>query len=232
MAVQAIGSVRKYGKRILLIIVAIFFSVSSALFINQQFSIEHVEIIGQGVNIAIDENKLPKNLLFFPTESVAGSILTENTLIEQVQIEKKYPHTLVIHISPRTPFANILQNDAYIQVDRTGFVLGASEGMAPLPVISFPVRSVIIGTRITDEKFMHALAFLEKTKEFISFDHVDEYDSASFRATMGQTDIIIPQLGEPDRITTTLQTLLAGFRIKGTLPKTIDLRFDKPIVTF
>lgn len=232
MAVQAIGSVRKYGERILWIIIAIFFSLGTALFINQQFSIEHVEIIGQDVNIAIDEKKLPKNLLFFPSESVVKSILAENTLIEHVQIEKKYPHTLVIRVSPRTPFVNVPQNDGYIEVDRTGFVLGPSEGMAPLPVISFPVGSVIVGTRITDEKFMHALAFLENAKEIISFDHVDEHDSASFRATMGQTDIIIPQLSEPERITTTLQTLLTGFRIKGTLPKTIDLRFDKPIVTF
>ncbi len=226
------GSIRKYGKRILLIIFTIIFSLGSALFINREFSIEHVEIIGQGVNIAIDEKKLPKNLLFFPSEAVVKSLLSENSMIDRVQVQKKYPHTLVILVTPRVPFVNVRQNDRYVEVDRTGFVLGVSDGMAPLPVISFPVPSIIVGKRITDETFMHALALLEKTKTTVSIDLLDEYDSASFRATMGQTDIIIPQLGEYEHIATTLQMLLAGFRIKGTLPKTIDLRFDKPIVTF
>lgn len=232
MTLQAIGSARKYGKRIFFIIIAIIISIGTAQLINQHFSIEHVEIIGKSVNISIDEKKLPNNLLFFPSVSVIRSILSENSMIERVQIEKKYPHTLVIHVSQRTPFVKLLQNDEYIEVDRTGFVLGASAGKELLPVVTFPVSSVIIGSRVTDEKFMHVLAFLEKTKEIISFDYLDEYDSASFRAVMGQTDIIIPQQEAYERITTTLQTLMTGFRIKGTLPKTIDLRFDKPIVTF
>lgn len=232
MSVHGVGSVRKYGKRILLVIFTIIFSFGTALFINRQFSVEHVEIIGQGVTIAIDEKKLPKNLLFFPSDAVSRSLLSENSMIDSVQIQKKYPHTLVIVVTPRVPFVNVRQNDRKIAIDRTGLVLGESDGMAPLPIISLPVPSIIVGKRITDETFMHALALLEKTKATASFDLLDEYDSASFRATMGQTDIIIPQLGEYARIATTLQTLLAGFRIKGTLPKTIDLRFDKPIVTF
>lgn len=232
MAVYGDGKVRKHGKRILVIIFTIIFSLSVALYVNKQFFIEHVEIIGQGVNIALDEKKLPKNLLFFPSDTVIQSLLSENSMIERVQIRKKYPHTLGIVITPRVPFVNLQQNSSLIAVDRTGFVLGEADGMLPLPVISFPVASIIFGKRITDETFKHALAFLDKTKSIASFDHLDVYDSASFRATMGQTDIIIPQLGEYEHIATTLQTLLAGFRIKGTLPKTIDLRFDKPIVTF
>lgn len=232
MAVYGEGTVRKHGKRILLVTLAIIFSLGIALFVNQQFFIEHVEIIGHGVNISIDEKKLPKNLLFFPSDTVTKSLLSENSMIESLQIRKKYPHTLVIVVTPRMPFVNIQQNNSFIAVDRTGFVLGASYSMDKLPVILFSIPSVIFGKRIMDETFMHALAFLDNTKAIVSFDHVDVYDSASFRASMGQTDIIIPQLGEYEHIATTLQTLLAGFRIKGTLPKTIDLRFDKPIVTF
>ncbi len=60
---------------------------------------------------------------------------------------------------------------------------------------------------------------------------ISEKDSASILATMGHTNIFLPQKGDLKVKAGTLQTIVMGFRIKGTLPTVIDLRFEKPIVT-
>jgi cell division septal protein FtsQ len=60
------------------------------------FSLQTIEVVGTNVQVIIDEKKMSKNLFFFPSDRVRKEILTNNTLLSDVQFQKKYPHTLVI----------------------------------------------------------------------------------------------------------------------------------------
>jgi hypothetical protein len=77
-----------------------------------------------------------------------------------------------------------------------------------------------------------ALAFLNGTRDFLPIQTITIEDDSSLRAKSNTMDILFPQDGSMPAILATLQTLLSGFRIKGTLPTLIDLRFNKPMVKF
>ena len=79
---------------------------------------------------------------------------------------------------------------------------------------------------------VQAVSLIKKTKTFIQWSFIEPYETQSIRARFGQTDIIITQTNDLSQVLDTLQTLMEGFRIKGTMPKSIDLRFGKPIVQF
>ncbi|KKU88687.1 MAG: hypothetical protein UY16_C0003G0029 [Candidatus Gottesmanbacteria bacterium GW2011_GWA2_47_9] len=98
------------------------------------------------------------------------------------------------------------------------------------PVLRTPVGRLTTQTGIV--VLVQSLRFAEAVggQEVIS--SITARDGPSLVATIGETDILFTQDVEVETVATTLQTLLTGFRIKGSLPKTIDLRFDKPIVTF
>ena len=76
---------------------------------------------------------------------------------------------------------------------------------------------------------MAALAFLTGTRGVLPVGLVEE-QSGSLHAVSATLDIFFTQ-DAIEQTLATLQTLIAGFRIKGTLPKVIDLRFDKPVIT-
>ena len=79
---------------------------------------------------------------------------------------------------------------------------------------------------------IQAIALISKTKSFIQWSRIESFETQSIRAKTGQTDILITQTSDLTYVRDTLQTLMEGFRIKGTMPKSIDIRFSKPVVQF
>jgi hypothetical protein len=112
-------------------------------------------------------------------------------------------------------------------------VLEDSDTSIPdLPHLVIPLTAVRIGETINDPRVAAAIAFVKGTRDFLPVQTITIEDESSLRAKSNTMDILFPQDGSSATILATLQTLLAGFRIKGTLPTFIDLRFNKPIVKF
>jgi hypothetical protein len=119
-----------------------------------------------------------------------------------------------------------------VLVDRTGIVLSDGETGGKLPRIILPTDPMRVGEKLKDTRVAVALAFIEGLGTFSPVTSMEWQEGWYFLAKVGKTDIFIPQDKPMSGLLATLQTLLAGFRIKGTLPTVVDLRFDKPIVKF
>lgn len=197
------------------------------------FEIKTISIIGSGLSVSIDQNKITKNLLFFPAAKLRQQILHDQPLISEVIFKKKYPHTLIIEALPRVASARFEDGGRVVLVDKSGVILGDAATRSNLPLLIFNIGIPLTpGTEIKDKSVLGALSFINITQDFLNIENIVQADSLSLRATLGKTEIFFPQQGDLRQIQTTLQTLFSGFRIKGTLPTVVDLRFAKPIVTF
>jgi hypothetical protein len=118
-------------------------------------------------------------------------------------------------------------------LDGTGVVLGDASPMVQqgYTVLMFDLGTPSVGFPLHDQRVQQSLSLIRSLQGIVHIDEITEGDAASLRARVGNTDIFIPQQTAIEGKASTLQTIIEGFRIKGTLPAVIDLRFDKPIIT-
>lgn len=196
------------------------------------FRIEKIEVEGSHVQVIVDEKRISRNLLFFPSEAFRSEILADNPWLSDIQFQKKFPHTLRIIPRLRTPYAILLTSDRIVLLDSEGMVLTYGDTGADLPRIHINIPNLRIGQIVTDTRAQFTLELIRKLKDTIVVHSVTESDGSYVLVKSEQLNIFIPQDKPVGESIATLQTLLAGFRIKGTLPTVVDLRFDKPIIKF
>lgn len=223
---------RRFGKIIITILLIAVISFAGVLGARTAFKIRSIEVVGSGISIVLDRNKFPDNLLFFPVAKMREELLTDNQLLEDIQFTKRYPDTLIIKPILRKPIAVLELPDRSLLLARTGAVVGVSGTAGDLPVIAIDSTGFSIGSIVNEPRILTALSFIDVVGRFLVIDRITSNDELSIRAKTKETDIIVTQNSDMATIAATLQTMMTGFRIKGTLPHTIDLRFRKPVVTF
>ena len=195
------------------------------------FKVKHIEVLGDSVQLEINESIFVNNILFFPSESVVQKIKLDNPQVMTVEIRKKFPSTLVFIIYKRTPIAEIITSGIYLGIDEDS-VITEEISTNHLPIITIDIPLARVGTKVKHPMIVQTIALINKTKSFIQWMQFESFETQSIRAKTGQTDILITQTSDLTYVRDTLQTLMEGFRIKGTMPKSIDLRFSKPVVQF
>lgn len=223
---------RKFARIFVLLIVILFVSGFFVWGVNAIFTIRNVEVASEGIGVVVDQAKLPRNLLFFPVDNVTQQILQDYPLVGSVIIKKKYPSTLVITAVPRKPFAIAGDGREMYALDADGVALTKYPDNTGLPVINIAMPALPPGAIPSDPAVMAAIRFLRETASIVTVSDIVMVDSSSLRAQGESMSIVFPQHADMPALARTLQTMISGFRIKGKLPSTIDLRFDKPVVTF
>lgn len=216
--------IRKFGKVVTILGLAIGGGGLFFWILTGAFLIRTIEVVGDNVRLAVDPDRMSKNLLLLSTEKLAAELQRDHPLLSSVTVIKRFPNTLVIRATARAPVAYVWSPLGLFLVDKEGILLGEKPRDTLLP------RLNLIST--TTPQAITALGFLSLTRSLVDIEEVSVYDTGSFIAKGAGTDIIFTQNADVALIIDTLQKLLAGFRIKGTLPLRVDLRFDKPVVSF
>lgn len=223
---------RRFGKIVATAFIVMLISIVVAITVTKFFSIQVIEIQGTGVGVIVDQKNLSKNLIFFPTEQVQNQLMNENPLLVDVQIRKKLPHTLIIIPKLRTPIARLQTNARTVDIDKEGMVISDSMPGESLPTLVFDILPIRIGQKIRDPQVVSGLDAVTRMGALLPIDSITELGSASLQIKSGSLRIYFTQHENLSDVSSTLQTLLSGFRIKGTLPAVIDLRFAKPVISF
>lgn len=200
--------------------------------VNTVFIVRSIEVVGAGVDISVDPEKMPRNLLFFPVERVKDDLLRDYPTIASITMKKKYPGTLIIMVTLRVPKAIVTAANSTYAIDKEGVVLEEYPEKTLLPIVRIDAPPVPLGKRVTDPRTLAALSFLRETEGSIAITRITSGEGDTLQATDGVMNILFPQKSDIQTIARTLQTMLVGFRIRGALPASIDLRFDKPVVIF
>ena len=135
---------------------------------NERFAIRTIEIktgrrltpehvreyaqVAEGMNLfSVDIHRIRRDLLTVP-------------VVASVEVRRRVPDTLVIHVTERIPVARLNEGTSGcpLAVDREGFLLGPSLVTANLPLISgLRLRGLRPGERVEDAQFQAALRALE-----------------------------------------------------------------------
>ncbi len=120
----------KYRKSILVIIflvisIGVYAATKSAL-----LDVDEIEVyitggqeIGRDDVISMSGIALSQSMTSVNTESVE-TLLSDNSWVEEVEVEKKWPNTVSIWVALRKPFANALTSKGELAViDETGIVI-------------------------------------------------------------------------------------------------------------
>jgi hypothetical protein len=221
---------RKFGAYIVASVIVVALAVAAFFFVDRFFRITDITVVGSDVRVVVDEEKITKNLLFFPADKFRREILVDNPLLSDVRFEKQYPHTLQIIPVLRTPIARLLSDNRLVLIDREAVILEDGDRGLSLPLILLSLPPFRVGERLGDSRITFLLDFITYTSGFLTVNTAREVDGAYVQVKAGKTDILITHNKPIADTIATLQTLISGFRIKGTLPAVVDLRFDKPIV--
>ncbi len=198
------------------------------------FRIRRIEIIGSDIKISIDPKKLGTLLPFIATSSIANEIRFAHPELSQVEIYKKYPGTLVLDLVSKTPMASVAYENGYAMVDETGFVLSSYQESKPVdikPILYGCTVPIVVNQKITDIQCVHGLTLIRAL--FNAGENITELtirDREYYQFKLGKSDIFIAHDADIPGIVTTLQTIMNRFRMKGTTPARINLRFAKPVV--
>ena len=194
------------------------------------FKIESVEVVGDPIEISIDKSKIVDNLLFFPSEAVTKEIKKNNPQIFSLNIKKRFPHTLIIEIKKGAIVARLVADGSVYAIDERGVIFTEEQVTGAIPTITLNAVHIVIGKKTTDGKVLGALTFTDTMKSILSIQEISEFDQWSLQAKTNTSNIIFSAESDMNQMRDTLQTLFNGFRIKGIVPKTIDLRYQKPII--
>lgn len=221
-------------RKLITVIVAIGIlaaTMAVIFWIVHAFTITNIIVSGDAARIEVNAKQFVGNILFFNADSAIAQIVEDNPLVKSIEIKKHFPSTLELVVYKRQPIARLKTSSAIVGIDGDGVVTDAL-GEDSLPVIEIDVPLVRMGQVMKEDAVKQAAAIVSAIQPLVQVRKIERYESASLRVITKETNIFFPQKGDIRKTLDTLQTLISGFRIKGTMPKTIDLRFDKPVVQF
>jgi hypothetical protein len=198
---------------------------------TQIFKIRTIELVGEGIKLNVDDKKMSKNIILLSTEELKKNILAQHPEIQYLNITKKLPNILIIGISTRNPAAHLILSNKSNLIDSEGKIINYT-----LPLNQILPNINIVGydsiNQVDSKIIKKGLDLLTNLSNFEKVINLTIDKSGYYRINIIKVDILIPQDAEILATESTLQTLLTRFRMKGTLPSQIDLRFDKPVIRY
>lgn len=175
------------------------------------------------------------SLVLLDVAHLRSHILQQNRDASTVVIEKSYPQTLILTVVARKPLALVRVGVRVRAIDEEGILLTyVPEHTGALPELDAAGIPFYTDQK-ADWRIATAVTYLQLfRRENVSPKHVsvDTYSSQYQFLLEENTTAVIPFSGNPGVIVASLQVILGRFRIEGKQIRTVDFRFDKPIITF
>lgn len=225
--------IRRYGRTVTGVMCVMLVSYSAYWGIDQVFRLQTLVVVGNNFQVAIDEKRLAKNVLFFPSERLRQELLNDYPILEDVIFRKQLPHAIEMSVLVREPVLEIQTPKQVV------FVAHGGVTTAPplinnriLPILHIDLPPVSVGKLITHPLVQVAVRFIEEKPSELQVSRMQAMDFGSLSVFTDMTEVVLTSGGDMKEKSRTLQSLLWGFRMKGASPTRVDLRFDKPVVTF
>lgn len=182
-----------------------------------------------------EEEKLDEFLgenIFTLSASQVKERFREDFTIRQVLVEKRFPGRLRVVLEKRKPLVALrpesLTQDGVFLVDRDG-VISDFARQSPLPHLT-AAGDFVVGKKV-DDKFLQAVTLLSLTFK-TQQSTLGEVKGDFMKVEVGETEVRYPLERDPKVSVGALQLIMTRSRIDGKLPKTIDLRYSNPVLTY
>lgn len=227
---------RSFLKKLLLLLGMLLTGLGLYRVLTSLFLVKTVTVVGKQGEILKGIEKIGgENLLFLNTKKWADRLEEENPIVKEIEVKKEFPTQIIINFKKREPRALIFDPNSNFSllIDEEGIILRKEE-REELPAIIANLQNFKIGDRIKDKTIDLALNIIAVLEEKASSSKFTLDESANvLKATLADGALILVNL-EKDKEKTlySLQRLQEKFKIEGNWPRKIDLRFEKPVLTF
>lgn len=217
-----------------IVFAAIFLIILASGLFWYVFRLKRIIVVAQRKPQVSYEDLKAANLIFLNSQEVSEQIVSQDRHILSVFVKKQFPSTIIVDVSFRKPYALLRTSDLLYELDCEGVILEEASASSPLvPVVetsqgSFPL------TALPDSRVAKALQLnREIAKQSIRIERIrmEPAISAYHIYTNEDEEFIVPYSEDIARLAASLQLTMSRFRIEGKSVRTIDFRFNKPVVT-
>lgn len=229
--------------KIKIYLVIIFLTLLSLVFFYygyNKFQVKNVEILSD--NHLIKTNIIGlvknKNLILLSVDQLQTEILLHNPQIGEVIVHKIYPNKLSVQFKLDYPIAYLKANLGFFALNYKGKIIYKKKLLNDnLPIINYYQKFDYLAHNPSDvfsySDIQAALYFLQKIQELgISVSGVDIVGLDMVRFNLKEKIVNFTSQKDKSRQEYEFITLYKQFKIEGRDFKSLDLRFDKPIVGF
>lgn len=181
--------------------------------------------------VRILENTRNQNIFWLNDKTISEQIKATDPKIKEVLIQKKFPGKILVEIKSRQALAAIAVADKFFLVDKEGLVFDEKKEIGGLPILNLGLQNISVGSRI-DNRYKSIFLTLEALRGKDKISRILAAEEELKIEIEGGTLVLFPLQNEVETKVNALQTILDRFRIEGKRPSKIDLRFEKPIVSF
>lgn len=218
---------------------SLYFFINSAFFALKKIEVSGCNTVPQEEIIKLSGVALGTNLFKVDVRNAIAKIEMQ-PVVKTVTISRKLPHTLVLHITERTPAAVVVGNDGYLAVDIEGKYVKKVDDLLDLnlPVISGITvkKDTSPGADLTTPGLNAALQLIRLMEEpFLK--NVTEIQAASPQSlTLKMLQGVEIRFGEPENIEQKLKIIREllmenGEVINEQTVEYIDLRYNSlPVI--
>lgn len=209
-------------------------------FVYNFFLIKNIQLISDKEFSLTNKNKLiNKSLLFADQDQIAKEIIKENFLLKTAIVDKVWPDTLKISVSFYEPCVSLIVNRGLFNLSCDGRILQKIKDSQPyLPIINYYQKlnsgSFQTGDWIDYKDIKQTLFFIDKLKQIniipLTID-IKGQDMLIFNL-IDNRKIIFSNNKDEEVQDYQLELIIRQFKIEGKEFEKIDLRFDKPIISF
>lgn len=216
-----------------LIFFLLFFVVSNF------FVISEVKIIAVGKEPDLKglEQLKGKNILIISKDEIKKILSKRNPQIKIVEIEKKYPQSIIITAKFDQPIVALLVDVGYFILSERGKILSKKKEIkvSSVPIVYYYQKlnysSYEMGDRVEFKDILIAVHFVKKLSEMsLKTDKVDINGLNMIRLNLNESDIIFTAEKDISLQEYQLEKLIHQFKVKGKTFEVIDFRFNKPVI--
>ena len=183
-------------------------------------------------------NFIGQNIFSFNQSAAVTELINFDPTLTDIGIRKHLPDQLRLNLVRRIPTAvikNVAQTDSsqWQEIDKTGFVFSPLKNSdQSLPEVRWPEEIVLpqgeSPLSLNLAKLINTLAAY-----YVNFEHLTRLAEPVYLivTTAGPEAVIAADTDFAPRIAS-LQFILSNIKIGETMPTKIDLRFDKPTLTY
>lgn len=212
---------------------------STFVFSSYYFRVKHIYLSGEkGSNFKGAELFEGKNLLLTTAQMITNTVYENNPEIKTLKIEKKFPDSLYLQLSYRNPITYIDVDRGLFQIDEDGKILmKIKKRPVNYPVINYYQKlnydSYEIGDYLSYKDIKTALFFLVKLSDLgFTVESIDINGLSMLVFKLKDNKIVFSVEKDHSIQEYQLAVILKQFKIEGKKFKSIDLRFEKPIIEY
>jgi len=225
------------------VFIVVFCSIAfvTLYFLNNLFLINEIEIVKPDTTLqplrSLELIK-HKNILFVSENDIAKMLSDQNPFLQSVSIVKKLPNKLFVNLEVYKPIAYLKVNSGIFALASDGKILYKNHQESLVsPIIQyyqlFDYSVFNPGDKLTYSDITMSLQLLEKSSDLgLTVDSVDINGLDMIAFNLKDKKILFTTEKDESQQAYELETIIRQFKIKGQEFKNLDLRFDKPVVTF